>query len=353
MKVHTDELAMARAYSGSHDLEYLDREQISRIMVQGRELHQWFRTHPRLHAAISFSVIGSIFAVDWIVWVALARWFVAAVPGTWALVFAAILLGVAHSLHIYWISIYSLHEGAAHNLIFPGKGAFSKVARFFANNMCRLAAGDPEYYSECHMAHHAGFGTEDDSEFLNFIFPRRLWLSFLPLASFFNYTDFFVHRPLTYTRSRVISACIAATYNGLYLFMLYHFFGLLFALIVALLMPHVGFYLDRLRQYTEHNLMPLERNSGARSLGVGFWGMLVGGGPWGQPCHLAHHMVASLPWYQQILLHRRIVGQLTEAQRKQFLLKPVVGFPILLWAIVRESRRFSRDAMGRVSVAGD
>ena len=92
-------------------------------------------------------------------------------------------------------------------------------------------------------------------------------------------------------------------------------------------MPHIGFYVDRMRQFTEHNLMPLENNSGARSLGVGFWGLLVGGGPWGQPCHLAHHMVASIPWYQQIMLHRYIVGLLTETQRKQFLLSLSSDFP--------------------------
>ena len=86
----------------------------------------------------------------------------------------------------------------------------------------------------------------------------------------------------------------------------------------------------------------------ARSLGVGFWGLLVGGGPWGQPCHLAHHMVASIPWYQQIILHRYIVGLLTETQRKQFLLKPIVGFPALLWGILRESNRFSRACAARV-----
>jgi fatty acid desaturase len=218
--------------------------------------------------------------------------------------------------------------------------------------MCRLAAAEPEFYSECHMMHHAKFGTEDDSEFLNFIFPRRLWLSFLPLAGFFNYTDFFVHRTPAYTRSSATSGFFAAIYNGLYLFMLYHFFGLLFTVIVALLMPHISFYLDRMRQFTEHNLMPLESNSGARSMGVGFWGLLVGGGPWGQPCHLAHHIVASIPWYQQIILHRHILDLLTETQRKQFLLRPVVGFPALLWDILRKSNHFSRASAARVH-AGD
>jgi fatty acid desaturase len=268
----------------------------------------------------------------------------------WAMVVAAVFLGVTHSLHIYWLSIYSLHEGAAHNLIFPGKGRASRAGRFVAANLCRLAATDPEHYSRCHMAHHAKFGSEDDAEFLNFVLPRRFWLSLLPFACFFNYTDFFVHRPLRYNRSRAISAIVAALYNGLYLFMLYRLFGVWFAVIVGFLTPHVGFYLDRMRQFTEHNLMPLEKNSGARSLGVGFWGLLVGGGPWGQPCHLAHHMVASIPWYQQILLHRDIVRRMTPEQRDQFLLRPIVGFPRMLWRVLREAERFSKGAAGRALV---
>ena len=352
MKVHPDEFAMASEYSSTHDFEHLNPEQIHQVMVRGRELHKWFRAHTRLHVAISLSAIGSIFTVDWLVWIALARWFVAVVPGTWALILAAIFTGTVHSWLVYSLSIYSLHEGAAHNLIFPGTSPLSRAASFLSTNMCRLSAAEPEYYSECHMAHHAKFGTEDDSEFLNFIFPRRLWINFLPLGSFFNYSDFFVHRTPAYTRSSATSGFFAAIYNGLYLFMLYHFFGLLFTVIVVLLMPHIGFYVDRMRQFTEHNLMPLENNSGARSLGVGFWGLLVGGGPWGQPCHLAHHMVASIPWYQQIILHRYIVGLLTETQRKQFLLKPFVGFPALLWGILRESNRFSRACAARV-LAGD
>ena len=82
MKVHPDEFAMAREYSNSHDFEHLNPEQIHQVMVRGRELHKWLRAHPRLHAAISLSVIGSIFAIDWLVSIALARWFVASPGGT-------------------------------------------------------------------------------------------------------------------------------------------------------------------------------------------------------------------------------------------------------------------------------
>lgn len=196
MQVHPDEFAMAQAYSGSHEFERLGPQQIHRVMVRGRELHKWYRAHPRLHAAISVSVICTIFAVDWLMWMTLARWFVDSVQGTWALVLAAVFTGTLHSWLMYSLSIYSLHEGAAHNLIFPGKSPLSRAASFLSTNMCRVATSEPEHYSACHMAHHAKFGTEDDSEFLNFIFPRRLWPNFLPLGTFFNYTDFLcIERP--------------------------------------------------------------------------------------------------------------------------------------------------------------
>jgi len=109
----------------------------------------------------------------------------------------------------------------------------------------------------------------------------------------------------------------------------------------GLFLPHVGFFLDRLRQFSEHNLMPLDNREGARSFGVGFWGLLIGGGPWGRPCHWVHHLVASVPWYQQIRLHFYIKGLLTETQKRQFLLQPVVGYPKLLLRLWTEPNRFA------------
>jgi fatty acid desaturase len=72
--------------------------------------------------------------------------------------------------------------------------------------------------------------------------------------------------------------------------------------------------------------------------------LLIGGGPWGSPCHWEHHLVASLPWYQQLILHQALKRTLTPAQRAQYLLKPVVGYPMLLWRIWRETYRFERAA---------
>jgi fatty acid desaturase len=158
-----------------------------------------------------------------------------------------------------------------------------------------------------------------------------------------NYSDFVAHRPLGYTRSRVLSAVVSIGYHVVYGYAMARAFGLGFTLAaLVLFVPHAGFWLDRLRQYTEHNLMPLENNRGSRSFGTGFWGLLIGGGPWGSPCHWEHHLVASLPWYQQLILHRDLKRTLTPSQRAQYLLEPVFGYPKLLWRIWRESARFQR-----------
>jgi hypothetical protein len=68
----------------------------------------------------------------------------------------------------------------------------------------------------------------------------------------------------------------------------------------------------------------LENNRGSRSFGTGFWGLLIGGGPWG------------------FALHRDLKRTLTPAQRSRYLLEPVIGYPKLLLRIWRESARFER-----------
>ena len=346
MKIHLDELEMAREYTRGHAFEDLSGEQTRLILDRGRELYKWFRARPRTHALINALVIACILGMDWVALLQMPRWILPSNgrPGTGWLVATAVLAGALHSWLLYSLAIFTLHEGAAHKLIFPGNGRVSRVAQFLAVNLCRLSAAEPNYYAACHMAHHARFGTEQDSEFLNFVQPRRFWRMLLPLGSFLNYSDFVIHRPLGYTRGRVISGLVAALYNGIYAYFLFRHFGGLFVLVVLLLLPHVGFYFDRMRQFTEHNLMPLENKSGARSFGAGFSGLLVGGGPWGQPCHMVHHLVASIPWYQQIALHHYMVGLLSEKQRRQFLLPPGLGFPQLLWRVVRDANAFSRAA---------
>jgi hypothetical protein len=345
MRLHLNELELAQAYDRSRSFEELDARQMHLIMDRARFLFEWFRAHPRTHNLISGTVILFVLAADAFALLGLPRWLLAHGRDQsfgWIL-FASSVAGGVHCWLMYSLVVFSLHEGAAHNLIFAGTGRLAKAGQRIAGNLCRLSHGEPDHYSACHMAHHAKFGTEHDPEFLNFVTPRRFWLAFLPLAAFMNVTDFMIHRPPTYTWSRALSGLLSLLYNGVYAYLIFRSFGLAFTLLTMLVFtPHVGFYLDRLRQFTEHNLMPLENPNGARSFGIGFWGILIGGGPWGQPCHWAHHLAPGIPWYQQILLHLYIKNLLTGRQREQFMLTPFIGFPRLLWQVIRDTNTFGR-----------
>jgi hypothetical protein len=341
MIVHDEELALARAYQQVHEFEDLTEGQLRAILTRGRELFHWFKAHPATHNAINLCALALIFVLDYLTLMKLPGLFMT--PGQpaslGAIVAASALAGSLHSYLLYSLGVFSLHEGAAHRILIVGQGRLARRAQAIGAHLCRIAAAEPEYYATRHMVHHAKFGTPDDAEFLNCVLPKRYFLTFLPLAAFINFSDFIIHRPPTYTRSRILSAIIATTYNGVYAFILWNIYGPVFTLLTMFVfLPHVGFYLDRVRQFTEHNLMPLDNQNGSRSFGTGFWGLLVGGGPWGSPCHWEHHLVPSLPWYQQLALHRFVVRQLTPRQRRQFLITPVIGFPRLWWRLIRELR---------------
>ena len=348
MILHREELALARDYEKAHHFEGLTDAQMKPIMARGRELFHWFKAHPRAHNAINLSILVLLLGADYLILLKLPA---ALIPPGQEHAFGAILLAAAvcgslHSYLLYSLASLSLHEGAAHKIVFVGKGPFATFAQSLSEQLCRFAGSDPACYATNHMAHHAKFGTEGDPEFLNFVVPRRYFLTFLPFAAFLNFTDFIAHRTLTYSRGRLITAVVATAYNGTYAYLVARNFGLAFMLLsMFVFLPHVGFYIDRLRQFTEHNLMPLENINGSRSFGMGFWGLLVGGGPWGTPCHWEHHLVPSLPWYQQLILHRYVVTLLTPKQREQFLIAPVVGFPRLWWRLVRELRAFDRGGI--------
>ncbi len=343
MILHTDELTLARAYEDCHRFEPLSDAQMNAIMMRGRSLFHWFKAHPRIHNAINLGVLALLFGADYFALVHLPGYFLPPeTPTTWGRVLlASAVTGTLHSYLLYSLSVLSLHEGAAHRIVFVGKGWLVRQAQAVSAHLCRIGGGEPNHYASRHMAHHAKFGTEEDAEFLNFVIPRRYFLTFLPMAALINFSDFIIHRPARYTRGRSISTVVAAAYNGPYAYWIFVTYGPVVTLLIMLVfLPHVGFYLDRLRQFTEHNLMPLDNRNGSRSFGIGFWGLLVGGGPWGSPCHWEHHLVPSLPWYQQIALHRYVTRLLTPRQRQQFLIAPVIGFPLLWWRLISDLNAF-------------
>ena len=347
MIIHHEELSLARAYEQHHEFEGLTDQQLTAVMTRGRALFQWYKAHPGLHNLITLASLALLFVADYLVLVRLPGVFLppGATHTVGSILLASAVAGSLHSYLLYSLGVYSLHEGAAHHMMFVGRGPLGDFGRWVSTNLSRISAGEPECYAPAHMGHHAKFGTEDDPEFLNHVLPERYFLTFLPFAAFINFTDFVAHRPLTYTSGRMKSAAAATAYNLTYGIVIYRLHGGLFTLLTMFVfLPHVGFFLDRLRQFTEHNLMPLDNRNGSRSFGAGFWGMLVGGGPWGSPCHWEHHLVPSVPWYQQLILHRHLVRLLTPRQREQFLIAPIVGFPRLWWRILRELRTFRAQA---------
>lgn len=344
MKLHPEELSWAKLYTRLTPFEGLSREQLNCIRTTGQVLHRWFQKHFYLHCAINLTVIVFLLAADCIILLGLPAGLLGkGADSSWNLILAGgLLVGSLRGWLMYSLVQYSLHEGAAHKIIFPPRGSISCCFHQVSVNLCRLGGADPVDFAENHRSHHAYFGTERDGEFLNFVVPSRYWKTWIPFSMFFNFSDFITHRPRGHNHSRFFSGIVLASYNMPYLYCMALAWGPGFALLTMVVAAHVAFGLDRLRQFSEHNLMPIENQNGARSFGPGLWGIFIGGGPWGQPCHWMHHMVPNLPWYHQIILHRCVAGLLTPRQREQFLLQPVVGYPKLLWKLWTEPYAFVR-----------
>lgn len=354
MKLYPEELALSHEHARGLAFEGLSDDQLNRFAARGQELHRWYKAHPYLHNAIGVPVLVFLFASDYWAVMHLPRWFLPeGQPHTTAMiVLAGLIAGAFHSYIMYSMAVYSVHEAFTHETMFQKVGPISRAAHFIASHLCRLTGAAPEYYAEHHMTHHREFGTEHDGELLSYVRPRRYWLSWLPFAVL--YSDFVSHRPMFYDRSRRITLLLTILYNGILSYFMYQAFGGWYVALVMLVMyPHFGHYLDRTRQFTEHNLMPPENKNGARSFGLGFWGMLLGGGPWGTPCHLEHHLLPHLPWYHQLMLHRHLRSLMTPRQREQFLVQPVIGWPKLWWRLLREHHALARQVRdGGVATPG-
>jgi fatty acid desaturase len=344
MRSHADEVLLAQAYTRAMPFEGLRKEQQAFIRARGHTLHRWFRYHQRIHCLISAGVIAFLFTSDFFILMRLPGVLLGTGDATAGrLLLASIATATLHGWVLYSITLYSLHEGVAHAAIFPPRGRVTRTLGRISNNLCRLSGADPIEYGRSHRDHHAWFGTFADGEFTSFVRPRRFWRALLPFAMFINFSDFVAHRGQTYSRSRVASELTTVGCHGIAGYFMAQRFGVALPILtLALLAPHVAFHLDRLRQFSEHNLMPVENKDGARSFGPGFWGLVIGGGPWGQPCHWIHHLIPSIPWYQQIALHREVVAILSPRQRKQYLLATGLGYPRLLWRLWTEPDAFAR-----------
>lgn len=316
MKIHPVELKAYDLYLKDHPhLPRLTLEQISLVQDSGKS------TKP--HQLLNFILIVSLFGLD----ILSSTIFPTHYPEHFY------LFAFMHGYLIYSLSAFLLNEGAAHQLLFPG-----------AENLSRLYFADPIYFAENHRRHHEFFATKDDGVFTSLVNPKRFFISLVPLASAFKFCDYKIHTGETWTKSKIVSEILGRVFFIAQFIYLKHFVGGAKALLFIFIALWFAFILDRLRETIEHNLMGNSNEQGARDLGLGFWGLLIGGGPWGLPCRLIHHLVPDAPWYQQIILHFRLKKILTKEQKDFFLLKPLIGFPLLLIKIIRMNSIYIKKA---------
>ncbi len=333
MRMHPEEYAAAQSYWKDRPFPNLTDEQYARIKENGKRLIRFHLRHPGRHHAVNFCALVFLFAADALILLKLGG-VIPAGP-----VVRGIVIGALHAVVMYFLLVFTLHEGAAHKLIILPHGRLSRAAAGFVNQLARITFAEPAYYAKNHLSHHAHFTTAQDDEFLNFISAKRFGGVFLPFADALNTCDFKSHAEMSYTIPRKLSIFLTVLYHGAFAWaMTRHYSWITIVIALVIVYPHLFFWLDRLRQYMEHNLMPLNAIDGARDLGLDIWGMLIGGGPWGQPCHWTHHLYPGIPWYNQLRLHLIIGKILTAEQRKKFFLQPVVGFPRVLWRTIRATK---------------
>jgi fatty acid desaturase len=208
-----------------------------------------------------------------------------------------------------------------------------------ANNASRIYMGDPVYYKEGHILHHKYFGTEKDGSFTNYIDPSRFWKSLIPAASFLDFNDFRVHVGTKMSRSKLLTLVLTGLFKTFILFYILSSLPLLAKGIFLIVSTWLAFTLDRVRESFEHNLMPDDNSVASRSLGLSFWGIVLGGGPWGQPCHYMHHLFASLPWYSQVIMHYEVQDIYTEKQKQEIFTSDFFYVPKKFFKLLKENRK--------------
>jgi|GEM_PF-5209309 len=239
-------------------------------------------------------------------------------PWLMAVVFVFYLGLVGYS----WV-IYTLHEGGGHKQIIldtkNNSSRFFKSIRFLLHQLSRLKFADPEFYRKNHETHHRYTGTEKDETLTHFVLPVRLLLSLIPGAGIFWWNEFQVHTGKEFDRSKIISHLVGTPLLLGEIYLSWSYFGVWSIALVSVLAPWIGFIFDRVRECSEHNLIVQEGEWGARDFGLSFYGIIVGGGPWGQCCHLSHHLAPSLQWYNQWRLHFYLKKLLNKKQISHYL----------------------------------
>lgn len=347
MKTPLVELEAAKLFEQEHLAEFpnLEPQQLDAFRQKARVFSQKVRSLSPLHNLLNSVLLVFLLAADAWVLLFFPELFLHAESTLLPTIAVALVTGGLHGWLVCGFVTLTVHEGGAHNGIILGTSKPAKGLRFLANNACRLFLADPEYYREGHRRHHGHFGTEQDGAFTNSVSPHRVLSTFQAMAPFLNVSNFFPWLPPSYTRSRLISMGLTFAYAGPFIAVMFLKFGLVFTVIAYFIVgTQMSYAFDRFREAVEHNLMPLNNDNGTRELGPGFWGFLLGGGPWGQPCHMVHHLAPNLPWYGQIRMHFYLRALLTPQQRRAFFFTPVVGFPRFVLTVLRTVPAYHRRA---------
>lgn len=307
MKQYPEEQLFLEQYLQKLPTPHFTDAQLNSLQKEIRKIRKEAKLSPWLHGfmqALPFAII----ACAWYLLIFILPKFVGSTSLLFVLTFA--LHGV---LGYQWV-VYGLHEGAGHGL-FPQ----SKFLRFMAFHSSRIMMADPVHYRNAHSTHHRFLGSERDEAQTNFVLLRRVLVSILPGAGILFPNDYRIHKGDGFSRSLLLSSLIGFVRIYIEYRALKSYFSTEAILLMLLVLsPWVGLSLDRIRESLEHHLMPRSKTYGTRELGLSPLGLLIAGGPWGQPCHMSHHLAPDFKWHQQLRLHQFLKSLLDREQRAFF-----------------------------------
>ena len=346
MKTRTPDVEAAKLfeYEELRDFPYLTEEQLLHMKRLEKRQIAWRKRHIHFNNILNMIIMLAYFVGDYAILCLLPEVLPLDLHSIGGALLGALIVGVLHGWVLYCIAYITVHDAATHHVLILPTNRFYRFVNRVIVNLGRITLVDPAHYSRAHWMHHRHFADpEKDGTFLNFIPPERLFGTLLPLQPFLNFTDFFPFIPNHYTRPRLISMAMTLGYMGLYSALMIPEFGLLFTMVsLGVVGAWVATALDRLRESTEHNLMPLDDANGAREFGGGFWGVLLGAGPFCQPFHLSHHLAPQISWYQLWPFHWELKRIMTPEQRRASMVEPVIGYPKLLVRLFLKTREYEK-----------
>ena len=341
MKLHPVDFQKALSYSTKNQTLFpsIDKAQLSELRGKAHHYLKLVHRFRWLHNIVTGILIVCFFIADYHVLIYLPELWAVNTESSAASFITGAAAGVLHGWMVCSITTFLVHEVNAHHLGFIGKSPLAGKLNHFAANLCRLFMADPVVYRESHLSHHKYFGTVKDASFTNHVSLKRLLISLLPASPVFSYSDFFPWRSQEKTPSRSLSMALGKAYMFFYLGLCWYFHGFIYSVTAIFIVGSWFSYApDRIRETMEHFQMPLGNPDGTRNLGLGFWGLFLGGGPWGQPCHLSHHLFPELPWYFQVKIHFDLKKILRDDQRKYFILRPFIGVPGIFIRLIKAQK---------------